>query len=216
MAGGTYIAVAGNIGVGKSSLTDFLCRTYGIAPFFEPNEENPYLADYYTDAKTWSFHSQLYFLTAKFRIHQDLSHTPGVVVQDRTIFEDAEVFAAAQAADGQMSRRDYETYKTLYETICRVIRPPDLMIYLRSSLKTIQKRIKLRGRPMEQNIPVEYLKLLQTLYETWFNNYTHSEIVVIDTDRLDYMTDLVDRIDVMEKIERHVPVRARHTVGVTR
>ncbi len=205
MAGRTYIAVAGNIGAGKSTLTDFLCRTYGVQPFFEPNEDNPYLPDFYADMKKWSFHSQVYFLSHKFRIHQDLDQTSGVVVQDRTIFEDAEIFATALHQSGKMTERDFKTYSELYSTICRAIRPPDLMIYLRSSIRTIKKRIKLRGREMEQNIPTAYLKQLQKLYDDWIARYDLGEVLTLDTDRLDYMTDLVDRIDVMERIEQFVP-----------
>jgi deoxyadenosine/deoxycytidine kinase len=200
-----YIAIAGNIGAGKSTLVDFLCRTYRIQPFFEPNDDNPYLEDFYQDMGKWAFHSQVHFLSHKFRIHLDLDKTPGTVVQDRTIFEDAEIFATALHQTKKISDRDWQTYQELYSTICQCIHPPDLMIYLRSSLKTLRKRIKLRGRAMEQNIPSGYLKRLQSLYEEWIKRYDMSEVLVLDTDKLDYMTDLVDRIDVMERIESYLP-----------
>ena len=206
-----YIAIAGNIGAGKSTLVDFLCRTYQIEPFFEPNEENPYLADFYKDMRRWAFHSQMHFLTHKFRIHLDLDKSPGAVVQDRTIFEDAEIFATALHQSRRISKRDWQTYQELYSTICECIRPPDLMIYLRSSLRTLKKRIKLRGREMEQNIPSTYLRRLQDLYEDWIARYTMSEVLILDTDKLDYMTDLVDRIDVMERIESYLPDDARRS-----
>lgn len=212
-AGRTYIAVAGNIGAGKSTLVDFLCRTYGVLPFFEPNEDNPYLPDFYGDMKKWSFHSQVFFLSHKFRIHQELDKTAGVVVQDRTIFEDAEIFATALHRSGKMDDRDWRTYAELYETICTSLRPPDLMIYLRSSMKTLKKRIKLRGRAMEQDMPTAYLKLLQSLYEEWISRYTMGEVLVLDTDRLDYLTDLVDRIDVMKRIEAYLPLGEEHRVA---
>jgi deoxyadenosine/deoxycytidine kinase len=199
-----YIAVAGNIGAGKSSLVDFLCRTYEVEPFFEPNEDNPYLKDFYKDMKTWAFHSQLFFLSHKFRIHQELDSTPGTVVQDRTIYEDAEIFATALSRRRQIKKRDWETYLELYRTIVRSLRPPDLMIYLRAPVSTVKKRIKLRGRAMEQNIPDSYLRLLNTLYEEWFDRYDLSETIVLDSHKLDYMTDLVDRIDVMKRIEKHL------------
>lgn len=208
MAGRTYIAVAGNIGAGKSTLVDFLCRTYGVQPFFEPNDDNPYLADFYADMKAWSFHSQVFFLSHKFRIHQKLDETPGTVVQDRTIFEDAEVFATALHASGKMSDRDFRTYQELYSTICNALKPPDLMIYLRCSMKTLRRRIKLRGREMEQDIPTSYLKLLNDLYEDWLSRYTLSEVMVIDTEELDYISDLVDRLDVMKRIEAVLPAPA--------
>src|SRR5688572_13979466 len=182
VTGRIYIAIAGNIGAGKSTLVDFLCRTYGVPPFFEPNEDNPYLADFYGDMKAWGFHSQVFFLTHKFRIHQELDKTPGIVVQDRTIYEDAEVFATALFKSKKMSDRDWKTYAELYETICNAIQPPDLMVYLKCSLKTTKQRIKLRGREMEQNIPTSYLKLLQEMYDDWFARWKRSEVLTIDTD----------------------------------
>jgi len=209
--GRIYIAVAGNIGAGKSTLVDFLCRTYGVQPFFEPNEGNPYLPDFYADMKRWSFHSQVYFLSHKFRIHQDLDETPGVVVQDRTIFEDAEIFARALYEAGHMNERDYSTYRELYRSICRSLQPPDLMIYLRSSIRTLRRRIKIRGRAMEQDIPVGYLTRLQTLYAEWIGNYESGELLTLETDRLDYITDLVDRLDVMQRIEAYLPIQRTHT-----
>ncbi len=200
-AGRRYIAVAGNIGAGKSTLVDFLCQTRGVQPFFEPNEDNPYLSDFYADMPRWGFHSQVFFLSHKFRIHLDLDATPGVVVQDRTIFEDAEIFATALHEMGHMSERDFRTYWELYQTIVRSLKPPDLLIYLRCPLKTVRKRIRLRGREMEQAIPTSYLKLLDDLYERWIANYA-GEVLVIETDRLDYISDLEHRIDVTSRIDR--------------
>lgn len=200
-----YIAIAGNIGAGKSTLVDFLCRTYGIQPFFEPNEDNPYLADFYADMKAWAFHSQVFFLSHKFRIHQELDKTPGIVVQDRTIYEDAEIFATALHRSGKMSDRDWKTYSELYQNILSSLRPPDLMIYLSCSMKTLNKRIKLRGRAMEQNIPQSYLKGLHELYEEWIARYDLSEKITIQTDKLDYISDLEHRLDVMRRIEKYIP-----------
>ncbi len=199
------IAIAGNIGAGKSSLVEFLNHTYGIAPFFEPNDENPYLPDFYSDMKRWAFHSQLYFLSNKFNIHQQMDRTPGVVVQDRTIFEDAEIFATALHEMRQIDARDWETYWNFYETILDAIRPPDLMIYLRCSIRTLRQRIKLRGRKMEQDIPLAYLKRLDRLYEQWISSWSASEVLVLDSGKLDYIHDLVDRLDVMERIESILP-----------
>lgn len=199
------IAIAGNIGAGKTSLVDFLTSTYNITPFYEPNDENPYLEDFYKDMKRWSFHSQLYFLSNKFRIHQQVDSTSGVVVQDRTIFEDVEIFATALHQMKQISDRDWNTYQDFYQSITASIRPPDLMIYLKCSIRTIRKRIKIRGRAMEQDIPLSYLKRLDKLYENWINNYTMSKVLVIDSGKLDYMCDFVDRLDVMQKIEEVLP-----------
>ena len=127
------IAIAGNMGSGKSTLVEFLARTYGVVPFYEPNDENPYLADFYKDMKGWAFQSQLYFLANKFRLHQELDRQPGVVALDRTIFEDAEIFATALHQMRKISRRDWHTYQSFYNAILDAIRPPDLMIYLRCS-----------------------------------------------------------------------------------
>lgn len=199
------IAIAGNIGSGKSSLVEFLTRTYGIEPFYEPNDENPYLPDFYRDMKRWSFHSQLYFLSNKFRIHQELDRMPGVVVLDRTIFEDAEIFATALHRMRKLNGRDWETYWNFYQIILNAIRPPDLMIYLRCSMRTIRKRIKLRGRKMEQEIPLSYLKHLDRLYENWIASYSMGEVLVLDSGKLDYIHDMVDCLDVMERVEALLP-----------
>jgi deoxyadenosine/deoxycytidine kinase len=200
-----FIAIAGNIGAGKSSLLEFLTATYDVAPFYEPNDHNPYLADFYKDMRRWAFQSQLFFLSNKFRIHQEADRTPGVVIQDRTIFEDAEIFATALHQMRKIDKRDWETYWAFYQSILEAIQPPDLMIYLRCPVRTIRKRIKLRGRKMEQDIPLSYLKRLERLYEGWIENYTLGEVLVLDSDRLDFVSDLVDRLDVRERIERLLP-----------
>ena len=203
------IAIAGNIGVGKSTLVEFLSRTYGISPYYEPSEDNPYLPDFYGDMKRWAFHSQLYFLSNKFRIHQELDRMPGLVVLDRTIFEDAEVFATALYEMRKIDKRDWETYRNFYDTILEAIKPPDLMVYLRCSMRTLRRRIKLRGRAMEQDMPVAYLKRLERLYEAWISSYDLGEVLVLETDNLDYIHDLVHRLDVMERIEAMLPVSQR-------
>ena len=199
------IAIAGNMGTGKSTLVDFLHRTYGVVPFYEPNDMNPYLADFYKDMKRWAFQSQLYFLSNKFRLHQELDRQPGVVALDRTIFEDAEIFATALYQMRKISKRDWETYQGFYHAILDAIRPPDLMIYLRCSMRTLRQRIRLRGRKMEQDVPLSYLKRLERLYDNWIDSYTMSEVLVLETDRLDYIHDLIHRLDVMERIEAELP-----------
>lgn len=210
MASLSYIAVAGNIGCGKSTLVDFICRTYGISPYFEPNAANPYLADFYADMPAWAFHSQLYFLTHKFRIHKEIEKRRGshTVVQDRTIFEDAEVFAAYLHGRGFISERDWAVYEDLYRGLVSTIEPPDLMIYLRASVRTIRKRIRLRRRPEEQEIPTKYLSSLNKLYDSWFARYNASATLVIETDRLDYISDIEHRIDVLNIIEAHLSAGA--------
>lgn len=202
---GKTIAIAGNIGTGKSSLVEFLTRTYGIKPFYEPNDENPYLPDFYKDMQRWAFHSQLYFLSNKFRMHQQLEQMSGVVVLDRTIYEDAEIFASALRDMRKFTGRDWDTYWSFYQIILNSIRPPDLMIYLRCSMRTLRKRIRNRGRAMEQDIPLGYLKRLQNLYDQWVSSYQSSEMLILETDKLDYINDMVDCLDVMERIEALLP-----------
>ena len=199
------IAIAGNIGAGKSTLVEFLSRTYGISPYYEPSEDNPYLPDFYKDMKRWSFRSQLYFLSNKFRIHQEFDRMPGLVVLDRTIFEDAEVFATAHREMKLMDDRDWATYWNFYQTILNAIKPPDLLIYLRCSMRTLRRRIRMRGREMEQDVPLAYLKRLDRLYENWVASYDLSDLLVLETDKLDYIHDLVHRLDVMERIEAMLP-----------
>lgn len=199
-----YIAVAGNIGAGKTSLVDFLCKRYGLKPFFEPNDTNPYLEDFYKDMRRWAFHSQIYFLTHKFRLHRELERYPGTVIQDRTIYEDAEVFARNLARSRRITRRDYATYRELYETILRDLTPPDVMIFLRCSVRIQRKRIQRRGRGMEQQIPTSYLRRLGKLYEDWFSAWDLSPVIEIDSDRIDYVTDLVHRLDLLREIEKYL------------
>lgn len=202
-----FVAVAGNIGVGKSTLVSFLAKQYKLVPHFEPNEQNPYLVDFYGDMPRWAFHSQVFFLAKKFRMHQELVRATQPVIGDRTIYEDAEIFAENLYRRRQMSKRDYLTYRELYEAIVQQLPPPDLMIYLKCSMRTLRRRIALRGRPEEQSIPTSYLRRLQVLYDGWFQRYDLSETVVIETDKLDYLHDLVDRIDLFEQIERALKIR---------
>jgi deoxyadenosine/deoxycytidine kinase len=204
VTGQKFIAIAGNIGAGKTELTSFLCRKYGLKPFYEPNDQNPYLADFYKDMKTWAFRSQIFFLTHKFRLHRELERQSGTSLQDRTIYEDAEIFAKNLYRQRLIDKRDWHTYWELYETVAAALRPPDLMIYLRCPVKTLKQRIKLRGRKMEQDIPTAYLKRLNALYEDWFTRYEMSPVLVLPTDTLDYLTNLVDRADLFRQIEKHL------------
>ena len=197
-----FIAVAGNIGAGKTELTEFLCRRYGLKPFYEPNDQNPYLADFYADMRTWAFRSQLFFLTHKFRLHQSLQDDPGAVIQDRTIYEDAEIFARNLHRQRLIEKRDFDTYWELYQSIQRALRPPDLMIQLRCPVRTLRQRIRARGRSFEQDIPAAYLRRLNQLYEDWFASYQLSPVLVLETDQLDYLTDLVDHVGLLDQIEK--------------
>ena len=197
-----FIAVAGNMGVGKTSMVEFLCHRYGFEPVYEPFASNPYLDDFYGDMKAWAFHSQLYFLTHKFRLHMELGRSDGTVVQDRTIYEDAEIFATNLYRSRKISKRDFQTYTELYETMRGALQPPDLMIYLRCSTRAIRKRIQRRGRPSEQEIPASYLRRLNTLYEDWIGRYDQSPVLIWDSENMDYLTDLADRIEFQRSIER--------------
>ncbi|HLT31845.1 MAG TPA: deoxynucleoside kinase [Myxococcaceae bacterium] len=199
-----FIAIAGNIGAGKTELTTFLTRKYGLQPFFEPNEQNPYLEDFYADMKTWAFRSQLFFLTAKFKLHRQLEACKGTALQDRTIYEDAEIFAKNLHRQRFIDKRDFATYWELYETLRETLIPPDLMVYLRAPVATLRKRIRLRGRAMEADIPTPYLRRLNVLYEDWFEGYKLSPVLVLETGKLDYVTNLVDRVDLLKEIEKYL------------
>lgn len=203
-----YIAVAGNIGAGKSSLVRWLCAHYDLEPFFEPHQENPYLADFYADMRRWAFHSQLFFLVERFKLHRALEGSARPVVQDRTIYEDAEIFAAHLHDMGYIDDRDWSTYSALYTTLRAELRPPDLMIYLRCPLPTLHKRIRERGRAYERAIPMSYLRSLEGLYERWFEGYSLSPTLVIETGRLDYVTRLFDRHELMREIDARLGVSA--------
>jgi len=198
-----YIAVAGNMGSGKSSLVDFLCKHFDVKPFFEPNDINPFLPLFYDDMKRWAFHSQMHFLTHKFRIHRELDDHPGAVIQDRSIYEDAEIFAFNLYRQGCMTDDEYGTYRDLYEVMVDVIRPPDLLIYLSCPLKTLKKRISGRGREMEKAVPNEYLKHLERYYRRWMKNYDRSPILELSTEKLDYIADFIYRQDLLDKISTY-------------
>jgi deoxyadenosine/deoxycytidine kinase len=207
-----FIAIAGNIGSGKSSLLDFLTSTYNVSSFYEPNDDNPYLPDFYRDMNRWAFQSQLFFLSNKFRIHQEADRTEGVVIQDRTIFEDAEIFATALHQMKKIDKRDWHTYWNFYQTILEAIQAPDLMIYLRCPMRTLRHRIRTRGRKMEQDIPLSYLKRLEGLYENWIADYTLSDVLVLESNSLNFVDDLIDRQDVRERIEALLPSALQRSV----
>ena len=196
------------MGAGKSSLVEWLRQQFGMVPFFEPNEENPYLADFYKDMNRWALSSQLFFLVRRFQIHRDIGKRATTdarpIVQDRTLYEDAEVFAAYLHRAGHIDDRDWILYQDLYLTLREEIRKPDLMIYLRCPLKALTARIRKRGRRYEQKIPRAYLAALERLYEDWFARYDSSPTLVIPTDRLDYVEHLFDRLEVTEAIRRHL------------
>jgi deoxyadenosine/deoxycytidine kinase len=182
-----FIAVAGNIGVGKSTLVKLLSEVLDWTPFYEPVTENPYLADFYEDMPAWGFHSQVYFLMRRLRIHRQLMKMNGSVIQDRSVYEDAEIFAHNLYRQGAISDRDYSTYRELYQVLVEFLPPPDLVIYLRASVPTLLNRISRRGRDYEQSISAEYLADLNTLYENWNESFALCPILTIPCDNLDYV-----------------------------
>jgi deoxyadenosine/deoxycytidine kinase len=183
-----FVAVAGNIGVGKSTLVEMLCVRLGWEPFYEPVTENPYLSDFYKNMDEWSFHSQVFFLAHRLRSHYRLGQHPTSVVQDRSVYEDAEIFAQNLYLQGHIQPRDYQTYRDLYETTMRFLPPPDLVVYLRASIPTLLNRIARRGRDYERTITPDYLNGLNNLYEQWIENFTLCPVLAVPADDLDYVT----------------------------
>ena len=182
-----FIAIAGNIGVGKSTLTGMLARQLKWEPFYEAVEDNPYLADFYQDMRRWSFHSQIFFLSRRLRHHRALLDHPNSVVQDRSVYEDAEVFARNLYRQGNMGERDYQSYRELYEVLTMFLPSPDLVVYLRASVSTLQQRIALRGRNFERDMSPDYLAQLNELYEQWIANFTLCPVLTVPADDLDFV-----------------------------
>lgn len=182
-----FVAVAGNIGVGKSTLVRMLCAKLGWEPFYEPVAENPYLADFYRDMNLWAFHSQVFFLTHRLKAHDELARYPSSVIQDRSVYEDAEIFAQNLYLAGNIQERDYQTYRDLYETMLRFLPHPDLVIYLRASAPTLLSRIARRGRDYERTITPEYIESLNRLYENWLTNFVLCPVLTVPGDDLDFV-----------------------------
>ncbi|HET9493345.1 MAG TPA: deoxynucleoside kinase [Chloroflexia bacterium] len=182
-----FVAVAGNIGVGKSSLTTLLAQRMGWEPFFEAVAENPYLADFYADMPTWSFHSQIFFLSRRLYDYRAMMEHPTSVLQDRTVYEDAEIFARNLYRQGLMSERDWASYWDLYSAVSALLPPPDLVVYLQASVSTLTQRIGMRGREFEQQIGEEYLARLNDLYDEWVAGFNLCPVLTIATDNLDFV-----------------------------
>ena len=183
-----FIAVAGNIGVGKSTLVALLCQRLGWQPFYEPVAENPYLADFYGDMRAWAFHSQIFFLTHRLRIHRRLLDHPTSAIQDRSVYEDAEVFACNLYRRGLMDERDYRSYRELYEVLSEFLPPPDLVVYLRASVPTLTERIRSRGREYERGISPEYLGDLNELYEEWIGRFSLCPVLTVPAESLNVVS----------------------------
>lgn len=182
-----YMVVAGNIGVGKSTLTRMIADELGWKPFFEPSEANPYLSDFYADMPRWSFQSQIFFLSRRLRHHRQLLNHPTTVLQDRSVYEDAEIFAKNLYRQGQLSERDYRCYRELYEVLIEFLPAPDLVVYLRADVDTLLSRIVQRGRDYEQHIRREYLEQLNELYEEWASSFSACPMLTVPSHNLDFV-----------------------------
>jgi deoxyadenosine/deoxycytidine kinase len=196
-----FVAVAGNIGVGKTTLVKKLCDNLAWTPFFEPESENPYLADFYRDMQTWAFHSQIFFLTRRLRAHKDLYLHPGSVIQDRSVYEDAEIFAHNLYKQHRIGERDYQTYQELYQVLVDFLPPPDLVIYIKASVPTLQQRIKQRGRDYEEKIDPSYLEQLNQLYEHWIEDFSLCPVLTIPGDNLDFVANNGHLELIIEKVQ---------------
>lgn len=196
-----FVAVAGNIGVGKSTLVTMLSAKLGWQPFFEPEGENPYLADFYKDMHAWAFHSQVFFLTRRLRAHRMLAVHPTSAIQDRSVYEDAEVFARNLFTQGLLNQRDYTAYCELYQVLTEFLPPPDLIVYLRATTPTLLQRIAKRGRDYEQEIAPSYLSQLENLYEEWIQNFSYCPVLTVPCDNLDFVAHSVHLDLIVQKIQ---------------
>lgn len=198
---GQHIAIAGNIGSGKTTLTNLLAKHYNWEPHYEDVDNNPYLNDFYEDMQRWSFNLQIYFLNSRFRQLQEIRQLPKAVVQDRTIYEDAHIFAPNLHSMGLMTGRDYENYRSLFDAVSSTVQPPDLLIYLRASVPTLVKQIQRRGREYEDSIRLDYLRRLNERYEAWIDTYTIGKLLIIDVDNLNFADKPEDLGSIINKIE---------------
>ncbi|PDH48974.1 MAG: deoxynucleoside kinase [Bacteroidetes bacterium MED-G21] len=195
-----HIAVAGNIGVGKTTLTGLLAKNFNWEPHYESVDNNPYLDDFYTDMQRWAFNLQVYFLNSRFGQLKEFQESGKNIIQDRTIYEDAHIFAPNLHAMGLMTSRDFDNYSSLFELMSSFVNPPDLLIYLRASVPTLVKQIQSRGRDYESSIRIDYLTRLNERYEAWISEYTSGKLLIIDTDDLDFSKNQEDLGFVVDKV----------------
>jgi len=199
-----HIAVAGNIGAGKSTLAQKLAQHYKWEVFYESVDDNPYLEDFYGDMHKWAFHLQVYFLSTRIKQVLDIQAAEHTIIQDRTIYEDAVIFAKNLHASGHINRRDYSNYLNLFETMTGFVKPPDLLIYLRAGMPTLVERIEKRGRDYENNIKLDYLRKLGETYEDWISTYNKGKLLIINADQLDFVARQEDLGKVIEKVDREL------------
>jgi len=199
-----HIAIAGNIGAGKTTLTELLAKHYKWVAHFEDVDENPYLNDFYNDMQRWSFNLQIYFLNSRFKQIMDIRKSGKTIIQDRTIYEDAEIFAPNLHSMGLMSTRDFSNYKTLFDLMVSVIQPPNLLIYLRATVPTLVNQIQKRGRDYESSIRIDYLKQLNERYDSWINSYSLGKLLIINVDDLDFTSKPEDLSFIIDKIDAQI------------
>ena len=199
-----HIAVAGNIGAGKTTLSELLAKHYKWTPHYEDVDENPYLNDFYNDMQRWSFNLQIYFLNSRFQQIIEIRKSGETIIQDRTIYEDAEIFAPNLHSMGLMSTRDFKNYKSLFDLMVSLIQPPDLLIYLRASIPTLVNQIQKRGREYENSIRLDYLKQLNERYENWISSYKMGKLLIINVDNNDFTTNPENLSAIIDKIDAQI------------
>ncbi len=199
-----HVAIAGNIGAGKTTLTKLLAKHYKWKPHYESVDENPYLDDFYGQMERWSFNLQIYFLNSRFRQILKLRNSGNKIIQDRTIYEDANIFAPNLHAMGLMTNRDYENYSSLFELMENLVTPPDLLIYLRADIQTLVGQIHKRGRDYENTISIDYLSRLNERYEAWITEYTKGKLLIIDVNDLNFVDKPEDLGYIIDKIDAQI------------
>ncbi|MDF2433447.1 MAG: deoxyadenosine/deoxycytidine kinase [Mucilaginibacter sp.] len=199
-----HIAIVGNIGAGKTTLTELLAKNYGWDPLFEAVDNNPYLEDFYSDMKLWSFNLQIYFLNSRYRQIIEIQKNGHNIIQDRTIYEDAYIFAENLHDMGLMTTRDYENYQSIFDNVTEFIKPPDLLIYLKASVPTLVNNIQRRGREYESGIRLDYLSKLNDKYQKWINNYKLGKLLIIDKDNNDFVNSTEDLATIVQLVEREL------------
>ena len=199
-----HIAIAGNIGSGKTTLTSLLSKHYGWEAHYEEVDDNPYLADFYEDMQRWSFNLQVYFLNSRFSQVNDIRKKGKTVIQDRTIYEDAYIFAPNLYDMGLMSKRDFDNYTSLFELMSSLVQAPDLLIYLRASVPKLVEQIQSRGREYESGIRLDYLKRLNERYEAWIEQYTHGKLLIVDVNEYNFIKNKTDLSSIIDKVDTHV------------